>query len=58
MSLPGSGVRARAVKSNPLTASPRYAGSVTPSRTSSGCDLGLANCPAILPILTIGTCAP
>ena len=53
----GSGVRASVVKSKPFTASPRYAGSETPSRVSVAELRGLAYCPAIRPILTIGTWA-
>jgi hypothetical protein len=43
------------VKAKPLTASPRYAGNVTPSRVSVSLDRGLAYCPAIRPSLTTGT---
>ena len=45
------------MKAKPLTASPRYAGSVTPSRVSVPALRGLANWPASRPILTTGTCA-
>src|SRR6218665_958298 len=38
--------------------SPRYAGSVTPSRVSVSLERGLANCPAIRPIFTTGMDAP
>ncbi len=55
----GSGVRASGVKSNPLMMSPRNAGSVTPSRSSTSDDRGgLAYCPAMRPIFTTGRLAP
>ena len=54
----GSGVRASGVNSQPLTMSPRNAGSVTPSRVSVSDERGLAYCPAIRPILMMGRLAP
>src|SRR5699024_5076469 len=53
----GSRVRAPGVKSKPFTASPRYAGNVTPSRVSVSLDRGLAYCPASRPTLTTGRLA-
>ncbi|CAM5260881.1 hypothetical protein SVIOM342S_06598 [Streptomyces violaceorubidus] len=41
-----------------MTASPRYDGSRTPSRSSNVRDRGLANCPAIRPTFTTGSDAP
>ncbi len=54
----GSWARDSGVKSNPLTISPRKAGSVTPSRVSSFEERGLANCPAMRPILMTGIDEP
>ncbi len=54
----GSGMRDSGVKSSPLTASPRYDGSVTPSRVSDTALRGFANWPAMRPTFTTGTCAP
>lgn len=51
----GSGIRASSVNSKPLTESPRYVGSVTPSRVSVGLERGLEYCPAIRPTFTTGT---
>ncbi|CAM5687978.1 hypothetical protein SCANM63S_09027 [Streptomyces canarius] len=51
----GSGMRLSSVKSKPLTESPRYTGSVTPSRVSVGLERGLEYWPAIRPTLTTGT---
>ena len=42
----------------PLIISPLYDSNSTPSIVSLSEDLGLANCPAILPTLTIGHEAP
>ena len=38
--------------------SPRYTGSATPSRVSSGLERGLPYWPAIRPTLTTGSAAP
>ncbi len=38
--------------------SPRNEGSSTPSRVSVGAERGLANCPAMRPIFTVGTPLP
>src|SRR5579859_4270573 len=54
----GSGMRASAENSGPLTMSPRYEGSVTPPCVSVSEDRGLANCPAMRPIFTTGSEAP
>ncbi len=51
----GSGTRDSGVKAKPLTASPRYAGRVTPSRVSRSEERGLAYWPASRPSLTTGT---
>mmetsp|Transcript_13202 Transcript_13202/g.52910 ORF Transcript_13202/g.52910 Transcript_13202/m.52910 type:complete len:234 (-) Transcript_13202:87-788(-) len=53
----GSGARDIASKGSALMLSPRYAGSVTPSRVSVVELRGLANWPAMRPILTMG-CPP
>src|SRR5689334_9270777 len=50
-------MRDSGVKSMPFTASPRYDGSVTPSRVSSPELRGLAYWPAIRPTFTTGTLA-
>ena len=50
----GSGVLDFVVNSKSFTASPRYAGKVTPSRVSLSLLRGLANWPAIRPTLTTG----
>src|SRR3954447_4282360 len=55
MSRCGSGTREASVNSKPLTASPRYAGRVTPSRVSRSEERGLAYWPARRPSLTTGT---
>ena len=54
----GSGRRASGVGSRLLTMSPRKDGSSTPSTTSTGELRGLANWPAMRPILTTGRPAP
>ena len=54
----GSAARASAVNGvSQLMLSPWYDGSVTPSMVSWGLDRGLANWPAMRPILITG-CAP
>ena len=51
----GLGRRETASKSTPLTMWPRNAGSSRSPTSSLGDERGLANCPAILPTLTIGS---
>ena len=50
----GSGVRDASLNSMSLTASPRYAGSVTSPRVSKSLERGFANCPAMRPTLITG----
>src|ERR1044072_9322065 len=48
-------MRAASLKSKPLTESPRYVGSVTPSRVSVPLERGLEYWPAMRPTFTTGT---
>ena len=58
MSLRGFGSLSDSVNSIPLIISPLYDSNSIPSIVSLSDDLGLANCPAILPTFTTGQDAP